>query len=146
MHASPPRTHQAAGQHQALENPLRGGGEAAAGIQGILIMSRLPALEAVGVRPEATVLSYASGAGYTGWTDVAERYGAPCFYPYPPRELALALARPRGGAHGAAPRRDVPSVTLRSGDVVAPEGRRCWDGRREYLGAEGRAGPGLYKP
>ncbi|PIL32084.1 hypothetical protein GSI_06789 [Ganoderma sinense ZZ0214-1] len=109
-------------------------GEVGAGIQVTPNVSRLlrrwgagPALEAVGVRPEAIVLRrYATGerVGYTRWTDMEERYGAPYYHIHRAdlHRLLFDLAEPhmelRLNATVVSVDPDAPSVTLKSGEVV----------------------------
>ncbi|KAI1787246.1 FAD/NAD(P)-binding domain-containing protein [Ganoderma leucocontextum] len=109
-------------------------GEVGAGIQVTPNVSRLlrrwgagPALEAVGVRPEAIVLRrYDTGerVGYTRWTDMAEKHGAPYYHIHRAdlHQLLFDLAVPfttlrlNSAVVGVDP--DAPSVTLASGEVV----------------------------
>ena len=97
-----------------------------------------PALDAVGVRPHALVLRrYADGArvGYTRWTDMEERYGAPYYHVHRADlhrilvDVALrdtdtdtdtAGVTLRLGARVVSvdPDADTPSLTLVSGEVV----------------------------
>ncbi len=109
-------------------------GEVGAGIQVTPNVSRLlrrwgagPALEAVGVRPEAIVLRrYANGerVGYTRWTDMEDKYGAPYYHIHRAdlHKLLFDLAAPHmtlrlnSTVVGVDP--EAPSVTLKSGEVV----------------------------
>ena len=109
-------------------------GEVGAGIQVTPNISRLLrrwgaglALEAVGVRPEAIVLRrYANGerVGYTRWTDMEDKYGAPYYHIHRAdlHKLLFDLAEPhmdlRLDATVISVDPDAPSVTLKSGEVV----------------------------
>ncbi|RDX40070.1 FAD/NAD(P)-binding domain-containing protein [Lentinus brumalis] len=109
-------------------------GEVGAGIQVTPNVSRLlrrwgagDALEAVGVRPEAIVLRrYATGerVGYTRWTDMEEKYGAPYYHIHRAdlHKLLFDLAAPfmtlRLQSTVVSVDPDAPSITLGSGEVV----------------------------
>ena len=109
-------------------------GEVGAGIQVTPNVSRLlqrwgagPALEAVGVRPEAIVLRrYDTGerVGYTLWADMEEKYGAPYYHIHRAdlHKLLYDLAAPfmtlRLKATVVSVDPEAPSVTLQSGEVV----------------------------
>ena len=121
-------------------------GEVGAGIQVSPNAARLlrrwgagPALDAVGVRPHALVLRrYAAGArvGYTRWTDMEARYGAPYYHVHRADlhrilvDLALhdtdtdtAGVTLRLGARvmSVDPDADTPSLTLASGEELSAD-------------------------
>ena len=109
-------------------------GEVGAGIQVTPNVSRLlhrwgagPALEAVGVRPDAIALRrYDTGerVGYTQWTTMEAKYGAPYYHIHRAdlHKLLFDLAAPhmtlRLNATVVSVDPDAPSVTLASGEVV----------------------------
>ncbi|TBU42614.1 FAD/NAD(P)-binding domain-containing protein [Dichomitus squalens] len=109
-------------------------GEVGAGIQVTPNVSRLlqrwgagAALEAVGVRPDAIVLRrYNTGerVGYTSWTNMEEKYGAPYYHVHRAdlHKLLFDLAAPfmtlRLQSTVVSVDPDAPSLTLASGEVV----------------------------
>ncbi|PIL28047.1 hypothetical protein GSI_09799 [Ganoderma sinense ZZ0214-1] len=109
-------------------------GEVGAGIQVTPNVSRLlqrwgagPALEAVAVRPDAIALRrYDTGerVGYTRWTNMEEKYGAPYYHIHRAdlHKLLFDLAAPhmtlRLNATVVGVDPDAPSLTLASGEVV----------------------------
>lgn len=109
-------------------------GEVGAGIQVTPNVSRLlqrwgagAALETVGVRPEAIVLRrYSTGerVGYTSWTNMEEKYGAPYYHIHRAdlHKLLFDLAAPfmtlRLQSTVVSVDPEAPSLTLASGEVV----------------------------
>ena len=109
-------------------------GEVGAGIQVTPNVSRLlqrwgagPALESVGVRPEAIVLRrYDTGerVGYTLWSDMEAKYGAPYYHIHRAdlHKLLYDLAAPhmnlRLNSTVVSVDPEAPSVTLQTGEVV----------------------------